>query len=92
MSNVDKTMENIRKCLCLECPSYTKHCKSKNTLKIYENIHKIKDIKHFEIMFCAFEKSDCIDENLGCLCTKCLVHKKYSLNNEDYCMTSGGVL
>ena len=49
-------------------------------------------LEHLELMFCAFEKSNCIHENRGCLCEKCPVHKKYALNNEDYCLNTGGIL
>ena len=92
MQHVEKTMENLRLCKCFECPSYTKACKSKNSSNLYDNISEIKEVNHLEIMFCAFEKSDCIHENQGCLCLKCPVHKKYALNNEDYCLTTGGIL
>ena len=86
---VERTLENVRNCLCLECTSYTKGCKKKLNKNIDEESLKSKE--HFEVLFCAFEKSNCISENNGCLCLKCMVHKKYKLNNEDYCLSSGGV-
>ena len=89
---VDKTLENIKQCVCLKCPSYTLGCRSKNRDNIALLNEDIDKIKHHEIMFCAFEKSNCIHENRGCLCVKCPVHKKYELNNEDYCLKTGGVL
>ncbi len=88
---VDKTMENMKSCLCLICPSYTTICMHKNKTENLLNIKKIKSKKHLEIMFCAFDKSTCIHENKGCLCSRCPVHRKYELNNEDYCIDSGGV-
>lgn len=89
---VDKTLENARSCLCLQCPSYTKGCHLKNESDVVAKMPRIDEFSHFEIMFCAFEKSNCIHENRGCLCTKCPVHQKYALNNEDYCLSTGGIL
>ena len=89
---VEKTLENISNCLCIQCPSYTKSCRLRNEKELFENVNNIESVKHFEIMFCAFEKSSCIHENRGCLCSQCSVHKKYALNNEDYCLSTGGVL
>ena len=54
--------------------------------------YDVSHLEHLELMFCAFEKSNCIHENRGCLCEKCPVHKKYALNNEDYCLNTGGIL
>lgn len=86
---VERTLENVQNCLCLNCPTYTKKCKKKNANNIDENV--LKNSKHFEVLFCAFDKSNCIKENDGCVCMKCVVHKKYKLNNEDYCLSSGGI-
>jgi len=88
---VEKTIENAKNCLCLKCPSYTTFCKHHNKLNELINEKNLADKSHFEMMFCAFEKSACIHENNGCLCLKCPVHKKYELNNEDYCLNNGGV-
>ena len=85
---VDKTVENVRSCLCWKCPSYSSRCKLKNGQEIPFDV---SHLQHLEVMFCAFEKSNCIRENQGCLCAKCMVHKKYALNNEDYCLNTGGV-
>ena len=90
--HVDKTVENAKQCMCFKCPSYAPICKAKNWSDISFHNERIDDFKHYEMMFCAFEKSNCIHENRGCLCVKCPVHKKYGLNNEDYCLTTGGVL
>lgn len=89
---VDRTLENAKSCMCLACPSYTKGCKVKNESEVVHDITHINDVEHFEIMFCAFEKSNCIHEHQGCLCAKCSVHTKYALNNEDYCLNTGGIL
>lgn len=89
---VDKTTENARNCMCLTCPSYTKTCKIKNIPNLTKNIIDVDETQHLEIMFCAFEKSNCIHEHKGCLCSDCPVHKKYNLNNEDYCLNTGGIM
>lgn len=86
---VNKTIENVKQCICDKCPSYTLACRNKNNFLHDDNI---ADLNHYEMMFCAFEKSNCIHENRGCICSKCAVHKKYQLNNEDYCLSTGGVL
>lgn len=86
---VEKTIENAERCKCLQCPSYTAVCKMKNGTTIP---HDISKLDHLERMFCAFEESNCIHENRGCLCETCPVHKKYSLNDEDYCLHTGGVM
>ncbi len=86
---VDKTTENALACKCLSCPSYTTTCKLKNGDEIPQDISKLH---HLERMFCAFDKSNCIHENRGCLCEGCPVHTKYALNNEDYCLSTGGIL
>ncbi|MBO5038155.1 MAG: DUF2769 domain-containing protein [Alphaproteobacteria bacterium] len=90
--HVEKTIDNAKSCLCLGCPSYTTHCKMKNSDEIALDMSHINDTAHMELMFCAFEKSNCIHENRGCLCQDCPVHKKYQLNNEDYCLNTGGIL
>lgn len=90
--HVDKTPENARFCMCLTCPSYTLSCKLKNETDLEQKAEEIKNLEHWEMMFCAFEKSHCIHENRGCLCVKCPVHKKYALNNEDYCLNTGGIM
>lgn len=89
---VARTKENLKKCICLHCPSYTTTCKMKNMpenlLKMMENL---KDVDHFEGMYCAFDKSHCIHEDRGCICEKCEVHKEYDLKREEYCLKTGGI-
>ena len=64
---VERSMENIDKCLCMKCISYTGHCKMKNApenfLKLLENY---KETKHYEKMYCAYEQSHCIKEMQKC--------------------------
>lgn len=89
---VEKTTGNVCKCLCLMCPSYEKICKI-NNMNENQNI-STKNLQakiHYEKMFCAFEKSNCIHFNKGCLCDKCEVFKKYNLRKKEYCITTGGM-
>ena len=37
---VERTLENVKNCLCLECPSYTKGCKKKLNKNIDPNSNK----------------------------------------------------
>ncbi|MBW6486920.1 MAG: DUF2769 domain-containing protein [Syntrophobacterales bacterium] len=37
-----------------------------------------------EGMYCAFEKSKCIDESKGCICAECALYKKNNLNKSYY--------
>ena len=50
--HVDKTVENVRACMCLSCPSYTTTCKLKNGKDIP---YDVSHLEHLELMFCAFE-------------------------------------
>ena len=90
---VAKTKENLKRCKCMGCPSYTLSCKIKN---VPENLFKLMEdldnVEHYESMFCAFEKSHCIEEDRGCLCDTCPVHAEYNLNREEYCLKDGGNL
>ncbi len=90
---VAKTKENLKKCQCMHCPSYTLGCKIRN---IPENLFKLMDdldtVEHYESMFCAFEKSHCIEEDRGCLCETCPIYAEYNLNREEYCLKTGGEL
>ncbi len=88
---VDRTKENLERCKCLSCPSYTLGCKVKNVpVNLFKMMEDLDKVEHFEQMFCAFEKSHCIDEDRGCLCPECPVHAEYNLNRDDYCLRDGG--
>ena len=80
MGAVAKTKENLKKCLCMKCPTYTFMCKMKNMpgnmAAMMSDIGK-KD--HMEGIFCAFGKSKCIDEEKGCICMTCAVFKENNL-------------
>ena len=88
---VAKTKENLKNCRCMECPSYTAGCKIRNyPVNLFKMMEDLDNVEHFEGMFCAFEKSNCIEEDKGCLCEECPVHAKYNLVREDYCLKTGG--
>ena len=58
MKIVPKTKENLKKCLCMKCPSYNFACKVKSMpsnviLMLSDKEKKI----HAESMFCAYEPS-----------------------------------
>jgi hypothetical protein len=91
MSNVEKTNENLLKCKCKVCPTYEFTCKLMSIpgnliLLVSDKSEKV----HAETMFCAFEKSSCIDTEKGCLCGGCEVHKKYGLEKMYFCLADGG--
>jgi len=85
--SVEKNKENLKMCKCIKCPSYTTVCKIKemphNIVEIAKGIDKAK---HFEGMFCAFGKSDCIKQKKECICSTCGVEKKYHLTGGMYCL------
>jgi len=91
MSKPAKTKENLKKCICMSCPSYTLGCKMKsmpkNMIGMMGDISK-KD--HFEGLFCAFEKSNCITEKKGCVCATCPVYKENNLEKLYFCTTTDG--
>ena len=90
---VEKSLENLSKCRCMKCPSYTNHCKLKNASHNFIQLMRNFDtVEHYEKMFCAYEKSDCIFEANGCLCSTCEVFKTYNLKHHNYCLHTGGTM
>lgn len=91
MVNVPKTKKNLLKCRCMVCPSYTFSCKMKsmpgNTILILSDMDKKI---HAETMFCAYETSNCIEAEKGCICAACEVYKEYQLEKIYFCTTEGG--
>lgn len=89
---VDKTKANLKKCNCMNCPSYSLGCKMKAMPKNMMEMMKsdISDVDHMEAMFCAFGKSTCIGEPKGCVCSDCQLHKEYNLDKMYYCLSEGG--
>lgn len=91
MHTVARTSENLQKCRCSVCPSYTTRCKVKNyPLNLLRIIDGIDNMEHFEAMFCAFGKSNCIHEDKGCLCENCEVFSENNLSKDEYCMSANG--
>lgn len=91
MHKIEKSKENVQKCLCLQCPSYSQSCQIKNTVGTsYKLMTEVDKIKHLELMFCAFEKSRCINESKGCLCKQCEIYQEYNLRHCGYCLKTGG--
>ncbi|MDW7668748.1 MAG: DUF2769 domain-containing protein [Bacillota bacterium] len=91
MSKVAKTKENLKKCLCMKCPSYTFSCKMKSMPgNVILMMGSTEDKIHAEAMFCAYEKSRCIDEEKGCICGTCELFKEYELENKYFCTTTDG--
>lgn len=91
MKIVPKTKENLKKCMCMKCPSYNFACKVRAMPG--NVILKIGDVEkklHAEALFCAFEPSHCIDEEKGCNCVKCEVLKENELDKGYFCMVEGG--
>lgn len=92
MTRVARTKENLERCKCMDCPSYTLGCKIKNMAgNLYKLIDDLDKTEHFEGMYCAFEKSNCIEEGKGCLCYSCDIFHKYRLNKKDFCLADGGL-
>lgn len=92
MNKVERTRENLLKCLCKSCPSYTFACKLTATPG---NIILLIDPSdnerlHAETMFCAYQKSRCITEEKGCKCSACKVHMENELDKIYYCTSEGG--
>ncbi len=88
---VDKTETNISRCLCLSCPSYSTACKLKNAEhNKVRSTASLEAHNHYEKMFCAFEKSNCIHLDKGCICNQCLNFKEYNLQKCTYCLHTGG--
>ncbi|MDA8441887.1 MAG: DUF2769 domain-containing protein [Peptococcaceae bacterium] len=91
MAQVAKTAENLKKCICMKCPSYTFMCKMKSMpTNIMAMMHEVSTVEHMEGMFCAFGKSKCIDEEKGCICGECALFTEYNLQKGYFCTAEGG--
>jgi len=84
---VERTKENLKKCKCMGCPSYTFKCKIEEIPKdMFKMMTKgIENVEHFEGMFCTFGKSECIQEKKGCHCNECAVKKENELEGGYFC-------
>lgn len=87
MSTVKRTQENLKKCICMKCPSYTFMCKIKSMPEnLMALMHDVEKADHMEGMFCAFGKSKCIEEQKGCLCAECEIFKENALEKGYFCI------
>lgn len=87
MSEVTKTKANLKKCLCMKCPTYTFMCKMKNMpSNMVAMMRDIGKVAQMEAMFCAFGNSKCITDEKGCICMTCALYKEYNLNKAYYCL------
>ncbi len=71
MPKVKKTQENLEKCNCSKCPSYS-YCTRKKEEKLF-----CAD---------EIGRSSCDLNMLGCLCCDCPVYEKNKLRSGYYCM------
>jgi len=92
MAKVEKSKENLKKCICMKCPSYKLACKMKAMPKNIITMMKgnISEIDHFEGLYCAFEKSHCITVESGCICADCEIYKENNLGKVYFCTQTGG--
>lgn len=91
MGKVPKTKENMHKCICMSCPSYSFACKIKSMpANVMDLIKGIDKTDNLEGMYCAYEKSRCIEEEKGCVCGKCVLTAEYGLDKKYYCTVTGG--
>ncbi|WP_406661285.1 DUF2769 domain-containing protein [Methanolobus sp. ZRKC3] len=76
----------------MKCPSYSFGCKMKSMPKNMMTMVKgdIDKVEHLEGVFCAFEKSNCITEEKGCICGNCDVYKENELTNMYFCLENDG--
>lgn len=87
MSKVAKSVTNLAHCQCTNCPSFSLYCRFKTLPEdTLEAVEGIEDQKHYEGLFCAFEKSDCIHSEHGCKCGDCEVAKDNHLHKHYYCL------
>ncbi|MCD4821048.1 MAG: DUF2769 domain-containing protein [Methanococcoides sp.] len=92
MGNVEKSKENLSKCMCMKCPSYTFACKVKSMPGNMVHMMKgdVSEAEHMEGLFCAFGKSKCITDKKGCVCGECEVYIENNLSDQYYCLDQNG--
>lgn len=92
MKKVERTKENLMKCQCKSCPTYTFTCKLMaapgNIILLFDTMNDNR--LHAETMFCAYNKSQCITDEKGCKCSSCEVHKENGLDTIYFCTNTGG--
>lgn len=91
MGEIARTPENLKKCICKDCPSYTFACKVKNApSNVATMVKDVTKAEHVEGMFCSFGNSKCIVEEKGCDCSRCDVWKENHLDRFYYCIVIEG--
>ena len=92
MKKVERTRENLMKCLCKGCPTYSFACKLMatpgNIILLFDPLND--DRLHAETMFCAYGKSQCITNEKGCKCAGCEVYAEHGLDKTYFCTSQGG--
>ena len=87
MGSVEKSKENLGKCICMKCPSYTFSCKTELLPGVMDAMKgDISKVDHVESLFCAFGRSTCVTNKKGCICGGCKVYKENKLSNLYYCL------
>jgi Protein of unknown function (DUF2769) len=88
---VAKSKENLKKCRCFCCPSYSWFCKMKSAPStLVSLLGKPSPTERLENMFCAYENSCCIKIGKGCICFTCRVFKANGLKKGYYCLSRDG--
>ena len=88
MSKVGKTKDNLKRCVCIKCPTFT------NAAKLHPELSSqnlaaadVPALQHLESMYCCFGKSRLIEEKKGCSCFSCKNFKMYALTDGLFCET-----
>ncbi len=92
MKKVERTRENLTKCLCKGCPTYSFACKLMampgDIILLFDTLDDER--LHAETMFCAYHKSQCITNEKGCKCASCEVYAENGLDKTYFCTNEGG--
>lgn len=88
MGKVEKSIDNVKKCLCRKCPTYRFAYDQKSMPEDMTRMIEgdTSDVERLEGVFCASGKSSFIEERKGCICGNCEVFKENGLKNGYYCL------
>ena len=88
MSKVGKTKDNLKKCVCIKCPTFTNAAKQHPEMTS-QNLATIDvtALHHLESMYCCFGKSRLIEVKKGCNCFSCKNFKEHALTDGLFCET-----
>jgi hypothetical protein len=88
MGKVEKSVDNIHKCLCRKCPTYRtayeQKSKPDDMTRMIEG--DTSELERMEGVFCASGKSRFIEEKKECICANCQVYKENNLTGGYYCI------